>query len=403
MHVDAVYLLRQALQLDPPGTPVKVIEPFQMLGEIAPDLIEVLGVDVVGLERPTTTFGFRKEGWKPWSTFAGTPVLVPGGFNTVPDANGDILQYPQGDRSASPSGRMPKGGLYLDLIPRQGAGDDNELRVEEFLEGLGPISDQDLAYLKQEAERLYTTTGKAILADFGGTSYGSYILTLAPALKHPKGMHSFEEWQMSTITRPEALRRVIERQCEIGLANLERIAQVVGGRVTAVMTSFADYGMQTGPLISLKTYRTLYKPFNKAVNDWIHKHTPWKTFMHCCGSVRDLLEDFIEAGFDILNPVQTSAAHMDPAELKKTFGERLTFWGGGVDTQRTLPFGTPDLVRQEVRERIRTFGPGGGFVFNPVHNVQAGIPMENLLAMYETAREYGRYPLAGKPAAPAHG
>jgi uroporphyrinogen-III decarboxylase len=177
------------------------------------------------------------------------------------------------------------------------------------------------------------------------------------------------------------------------LANLERIAQVVGGRVTAVMTSFADYGMQTGPLISPKTYRTVYKPFNKAVNDWVHRHTPWKTFMHCCGSVRDLLGDFIEAGFDILNPVQTSAARMDPSELKKTFGERLTFWGGGVDTQRTLPFGTPDLVRQEVRERIRTFGPGGGFVFNPVHNVQAGTPMENLLAMYEAVREYGRYPV----------
>jgi hypothetical protein len=393
MHVDSVYLLRQALGLDPPGTPVKVIEPFQMLGEIAPDLIAALGVDVVGLQKPATIFGFRNEGWKPWSTFAGTPVLVPEGFNTVPDANGDILLYPQGDPAAAPSGRMPKSGLYFDLIARQGAGDDNELSVEDFLEGVGPISDQDLAYLKQEAERLYTTTDKAILADFGGTSFGSYTLTLGPAMKHPKGMRSFEEWQMSTITRPDSILRVLERQCEIGLANLERIAQAVGDRVIAVMTSFADYGMQTGPFVSPKTYRTLYKPFNKAVNGRVHEHTPWKTFMHCCGSVRDLLEDFIEAGFDILNPVQTSAARMDPVELKKTFGERLTFWGGGVDTQRTLPFGTPDMVRQEVRERIRTFGAGGGFVFNPIHNVQAGTPVENLLAMYEAVREYGRYPV----------
>jgi uroporphyrinogen-III decarboxylase len=109
--------------------------------------------------------------------------------------------------------------------------------------------------------------------------------------------------------------------------------------------------------------------------------------------VRDLLEDFVEAGFDILNPVQTSAARMDPVELKKTFGDRLTFWGGGVDTQRTLPFGTPNQVRQEVRERIKTFGAGGGFVFNPVHNVQARAPVQNLLTMYETVREYGRYPV----------
>ena len=393
MHVDSVYLLRQALGLDPPGTPVKVIEPFQMLGEIAPDLMDALGVDVVGLEKPVTIFGFRNEGWKPWSTFACTPVLVPEGFNTEPEVNGDVFVYPEGDRHAPPSGRMPKGGFYFDAIVRQGAVDDNELRVEDNLEEFGPISDQDLAYLKQEAERLYTTTDKAILANFGGTSFGSFSMTPGPALKHPRGIRSVEEWQMSTITRRAFLFRVLERQCEIGLANLERIAQVVGDRVTAAVTSFTDYGMQTGPFVSLKTYRTLYKPFNKAVNDWVHGHTSWKTFMHCCGSVRDLLEDFVEAGFDILNPVQTSAARMDPVELKKTFGARLTFWGGGVDTQRTLPFGTPNLVRQEVRERIKTFGAGGGFVFNPVHNVQARAPVENLLAMYETVREYGRYPV----------
>jgi uroporphyrinogen-III decarboxylase len=198
---------------------------------------------------------------------------------------------------------------------------------------------------------------------------------------------------MSTITRRDHLVKIFECQLEIGLANLERIAQVVGDRVTAVVTSFTDFGMQTGPFISVKAYRALYKPFNKAVNDWVHAHTSWKTFTHCCGSVRDLLEDFIEAGFDILNPVQTSAARMDPKELKETFGDRLTFWGGAVDTQQTLPFATPEVVRQQVRERIKIFGQGGGFVFNPVHNVQSGTPVANLLAMYETVHEYGRYPL----------
>jgi uroporphyrinogen-III decarboxylase len=114
--------------------------------------------------------------------------------------------------------------------------------------------------------------------------------------------------------------------------------------------------------------------------------------VHSCGSVRLLLDDFAAAGFDILNPVQCSAARMDPAELKTAFGSRMTFWGGGVDTQRTLPFGTPDDVRREVRERIKIFGPGGGFVFAAVHNIQACTPVENLLAMFETVREYGRYP-----------
>ncbi len=393
MHVDSVYLLRQALGLDPPGTPVKVIEPFQMLGEVASDLMEVLHADVVALEKPVTIFGFRNEDWKPWTTFAGTPVLVPEGFNTGPDVSGDILLYPEGDLSAPPSGRMPKGGIYFDAIVRQGPIDDDALKVEDNLEEFGPIADNDLAYLRDEAERLYTTTDKAILLSPGGTSFGSFSATPGPALKYPKGIRSVEEWQMSTITRRDHLIKIFERQCEIGLANFAKIADAVGNRVTAVITSYTDFGMQNGPFISPQTYRALYKPFNKIVNDWVHQHTTWKTFTHCCGSVRALLPDFVEAGFDILNPVQTSAANMDPVELKKTFGDVFTFWGGGIDTQRTLPFGTPDQVREEVRQRLEVFGAGGGFVFNPVHNVQSRAPVENILAMYQAVREFGHYPM----------
>ena len=394
MHVDSVYLLRQALRLDPLGTPVKVIDPFQMLGEIAPDLVAALGADVLPLAKQMTDFGFRLEGWKPWTTFAGTPVLVPEGFNTEPDANGDILLYPQGDHSVPPSGRMPKGGFYFDPITRVTTVDDAALKVEDNLEEFVPIPERDLNYLREQADRLYTTTDKAILLSPGGTSFGSFSATTAPALKHPKGIRSVEEWQMSTITRRDHLVKIFERQLEIGLVNFQKIAEAVGNRVTAVITSYTDFGAQNGPFISPQTYRDLYKPFNKAVNDWVHQHTTWKTFTHCCGSVRALLPDFVEAGFDILNPVQTSAAHMDPLELKKSFGDVFTFWGGGIDTQRTLPFGTPDEVRAEVRQRLRVFGAGGGFVFNPVHNVQSRAPIENILAMYETVREFSPYPAA---------
>ena len=169
MQVDTVYGLRQALGLDRPGTPVKVVEPYQMLGEIGPDLMEALGVDVVGLGKPATLFGFRNEGWKSWTTFAGTPVLVPEGFNTEPEPNGDILMYPEGDKSVPASGRMPKGGFYFDSIVRQPPIDDGSLNVEDNLEEFGPISDEDLQYLQREAERLYAETDKAILANFGGT------------------------------------------------------------------------------------------------------------------------------------------------------------------------------------------------------------------------------------------
>jgi len=391
MQVDTVYRLRQALHLDEPGTPVKVVEPYQMLGEIKPDLMAALGIDVIGLGMPANMFGFRNEGWKPWTTFEGAPVLVPEDFNTEPDENGDILMYPEGDRSASPSGRMPKGGFYFDAIVRQPPIDDDKLNVEDNLEEFGPISDDDLKYLRTEAERLYTGTDKAILASFGGTAFGDIALVPAMWLKNPKGIRDIEEWYVSTKIRRDYVYRIFERQCEIGLENLKKIHDVVGERVTAAFVTGTDFGTQNGPFISPNAYRDLYKPFHRQVNNWIHQNTSWKSFIHSCGSVRALIPDFIDAGFDILNPVQCSAAGMSPAELKKEFGERVTFWGGGIDTQRTLPFGSPDEVRAEVRDRLTTFGAGGGYVFNTTHNVQARVPVENVLAMYETVRVGGKY------------
>lgn len=393
MHVSTVYQLRQALGLDATGTPVKVIEPYQMLGEIKPDLISALGVDVVGLGGSKTLFGFKNEGWKPWTTFDGTPVLVPEGFNTKPEVNGDILMYPEGDKSAPPSGRMPQGGWYFDAIVRQEPIDDDNLNVQDNLEEFGPISDEELEHFRCEAERLYSETGRAILGNFGGTGFGDIALVPAMWLKHPQGIRDIEEWYISTVSRRSYVYQVFERQCEIALQNLDKIYEAVGNRVAVIFVSGTDFGMQTGPFISPKTYRQLYKPFHKRVNDWVHQHTGWKTFIHTCGSVMALVKDFVEAGFDILNPVQCSAADMDPAALEQKFGDRVTFWGGGVDTQRTLPFGMPDQVRAEVRERIRVFGPGGGFVFNTIHNVQPQTPIENVLAVYETVREFGRYSL----------
>lgn len=392
MHVSSVYLLRQALGLDAPGSPVKVVEPYQMLGEITPNLMDAIGVDVVGLGGPRTLFGFENDGWKPWTLFDGTPVLVPQAFNTDPEPNGDILMYPEGDKSAPPSGHMPRGGFYFDTIVRQSPIDDGKLDPEDNLQEFGPITDADLAHFRAEAQRL-AATGRAILANFGGTAFGDIALVPVPWIKEPRGIRDIAEWYTSALARRDYVYRVFERQCEIALANWEKIRQAVGETVTAVFVTGTDFGTQAGPFISPDVYRDLYKPFHKIVNDWIHKNTGWKSFIHSCGSVRAFVDDFIDAGFDILNPVQCSAAGMDPRELKAQYGERISFWGGGVDTQMTLPFGTPEQVRAEVAERIRIFGRGGGFIFNTIHNVQARIPVENLLALYETVEECRNYPL----------
>ena len=391
MQVNSVYLLRQALQLDPPGTPVKVIEPYQMLGEIKPDLMEALGVDVAGVWPRKNMFGYLDENWKPWTTFDGTPVLVPEHFNTELEPNGDLLMYPEGDRSVPPSGRMPAGGFYFDAIIRQPSINDASLDLEDNLEEFGLLSDDDLAYFQREVERLHAETDKAILVNMGGTAFGDIALVPATFLKNPRGIRDVAEWYMSTVTRRDYVAAIFERQCEIALENLARLYAAVGDKVDIIYLTGTDFGTQTGPFISPKSYRDLYQPYQKQLNDWVHTNTNWKVFIHSCGSVVKLIPHFIEAGFDILNPVQTSAAGMDPYTLKSRFGDQIVFWGGGIDTQKTLPFGTPDEIRQQVSERIDTFGPGGGFVFNSIHNIQAGVPIENLLALYEAFREHRDY------------
>ncbi len=392
IHVSSVYQLRQALALDPPGTPVRVIEPFMMLGEAKADLLDALGVDTVRVGLPTNIYGFRNDGWKPWTTFDGTPVLVPEKFPTDPGPNGELLMYPLGDRSSSPCARMPKGGFYFDAITRQDDLQDEDMDPSDNMEEFEPISGEALAHLRTEVERL-APMGRALVGGFGGMSFGDAAQVPGPRLRHPRGIRDLSEWYMSYVTRPEYIAEVFGRQCDIGLENLAKIYDVVGDAVTAVMVTAADFGAQNGPLVSSKTYRRLFQPVHGVVNEWVHSHTQWKTFIHSCGSVWRLLDDIADAGFDVLNPVQTSAADMGPTSLKDRYGDRLTFWGGGMDTQQVLPFGTPEDVRGMVRERMRIFGRGGGFVFSAVHNIQVGVPVANLLALFEAIDEYRTYPL----------
>ena len=385
MHVSTVYRLRQALQLDPPGTPVKVIEPFQMLGEIAPDLIEALGVDVVGLIGPKTMFGYPYEEWKPWTTFDGTPVLVPTLFNTEPSPNGSIPMYAKGDRGASPSAWMPKDGFYFDATERQKPLDWDDLDLRDNIEEFAPISSEDLDYYGEQASRLHST-GKAILANFGGTSFGDIALVPGLVKRTPNGVRGVKEWYMCHVIRPDFVEKIFEHQVEIALENLGKIYRKVGDRVTAVFVTGTDFGTQLRPVMSVASFRKLYKPFHARVNEWIHENTSWKTFIHSCGSVETFIPEFIDSGFDILNPVQTSAAGMDPRGLKEKYGGQITFWGGGIDTQGILPFGTPEQVENQVKRRVDIFGRNGGFVFSAIHNVQPNIPLENVVAMFDALK-----------------
>lgn len=381
----AVSKLRKAL-LGIESPPVKVVEPYQMLGEIDDALAEALGVDVVGVGSRTTLFGFENRDWKPFTLFDGTEVLVPGNFNVTPDGNGGWLLYPAGDTSVPPSGHMPPGSYYFDALERQAPFDEDSLDPSDNLEEFGALSQEDLAHFAAAAATA-AAKGKGAVLSCPGTGFGDIALVPAMWMKNPRGIRGIEEWYMSTIARRDYVRAIFEKQCEIALENLSRLSETLGDGVHAAFVTGTDFGTQHGLFIAPESYRDLYQPYHKAINDFIHRHTNWKTFIHSCGSVVALIPDFIASGFDILNPVQCSAAGMDARALKREYGKDIVFWGGGVDTQHTMPFGTPDQVYKEVRERISIFNEGGGFVFNAIHNLQATLPIENVLAMAQALKD----------------
>jgi hypothetical protein len=362
-----------------------------MLGYVEDDLKDAMGLDVDGFFRRNTMLGFPTGNWKEWRTPQGLEVLVPGGFETIVDAEGYTLIYPEGDRTAAPSARMPKDGHFFDTIVRQEPIDDDKLNPQDNLEEFQPLTTEEVAQIAEDLKEM-GRSGRAVMATLGGTAFGDIALVPAPFLKKPKGIRDISEWYLSTRARRDYIHTVFSGQCEIALQNLEKIRAVAGDTIDTVFVCGTDFGTQTSAFCSESTFRDLYYPYYKQVNDWIHAHTGWKTFKHSCGSVRRFIPAMIEAGFDILNPVQCSATGMDAQELKQEYGDRLVFWGGGIDTQRTLPFGTPEEVRQQVLERCRVFGRGGGFVFNTVHNVQACTPVENIVAMLDAVREFSGVP-----------
>jgi len=391
-HVSCVAALRDYFGLE--KRLVKVFEPYQMLGVVEEDLQQALGVDVERISRPKTFFGFRNRDWRPWRMPDGLEVLVSEEFRITTEANGDILLHPQGDVSAPPSGRMPKDGYFFDAIIRQQPFDEEKLDPQDNLEEFKPLDEADLANLKQAAAHAQRT-GRAVMMSSVGTSLGDIAQVPGISLKYPKGIRDVAEWYMSTTSRRDYVHAIFSRQTEIGIANLKRIYETVGNAFDAIVVCGTDFGTQNSSFCSVKTFRELYLPYYAKVNGWIHAHTTWKTFKHSCGSVERFIPSFIEGGFDILNPVQCSAADMGPEHLKSAFGDRITFWGGGVDTQHVLPFGAPQQVREQVLERCRIFSRNGGFIFAAIHNIQARTPVENIVAMVKAVHEFNGVPMPG--------
>ncbi len=387
IHCLAVKNLRAFYGLE--DRPVKVVEPFQMLGEVDEELREAMGVDVVGAYGKGNLLGFANNEceWKPFTSNWGQNLMVPVDFNYTQKEDGSLLIYPQGDMTTAPSARMPATGYFFDAIIRQEPIVEERLDPKDNLEEFGYIDDASLDYWERTVNQL-SASGKGIIASLGGTALGDIALVPAMNLKNPKGIRDVAEWYMSTVMRPEYIHAIFEKQTAIALENYEKIYSRIGNKIDAVFICGTDFGTQDSTFCSPDQFRELYLPYYKQINDWIHRHTEWKSFKHSCGAVETFMPLFIEAGIDIINPVQINAKGMDPHHLKNTYGKDLVFWGGGVDTQKMLSFGTPVEVKKQVLQNCEIFARDGGFVFNTVHNIQANVPIENLAAMMEAIRDF---------------
>ena len=351
------------------GDPPKVLDVWQMLAWVEDPVIEALEVDVLGVPCLTQPFRTRVDNWRPWQ-LGELPIQMPGNFDPVIEEDGSQCLYQDGECVAkkTPSSpyydRMIEFKVYDPLPP-----------VETF--NLPVLSDEDLEWLRHWAETMRAGTDKALVGEF-------------PFILGRWG--SYQEWMTTIGYDPDYVIAFYERKTENLLTNMELYAEAVGNNIDIVWTG-EDFGTQKGVMLSPQMFKEIVAPYYKRLFDWVHENTSWKVFFHDCGGIYPIIDAHIEFGVDILNPVQTTAAGMEPARLKAEFGDRLAFWGGGIETQTTLPFGSIDEIREQVEERIQIFGPGGGFVFNPIHNVQEDVTPEKVIAMREAVREYGQYPL----------
>ena len=354
------------------SSPTRVFDVYQMLAEVERPVMERFGADVVGLYRPAVAWGIRNENWKPWQLFDGTPVEVPGGFKPSAESSGDLVLR----RDGIPIARMPKDGFYFDRLEKYpGAA---HVVLEHFQPPL--ISNEDCDHYHQQAEALYQNTDFAIVAPLGPPYELFYGL----------GTGDFESWMITLATEPDYVDALCQQLVDAWLENLKRFALSVGDRVQ-ILQICDDFGTQQSLFISVKMFRDRFLPHYQRGIDWIHNNTRMKVMLHSDGALYPLIPSLIEMGVDILNPIQTSANGMDPVVLKQEFGDSLVFWGASLDCQQTLPFGTPEEVAREVEQHIQVFAPGGGYVFAPVHNIQAGVSPQNVISMFDTALSHAAY------------
>jgi uroporphyrinogen decarboxylase len=365
--------------------PTLVYDLIQQLAQPDPWYLDRFHVDVVDLGRAVT----GPRDWKPWELPDGSAAMAPAWF--CPErSGGDLLVR---DAGGTVIGKMPQGALFIDQCYWPLSGPDGLDNYEPLPEKMRqvtwnaiasppwgpPPTDERLEEIACAARRLHNET--------------EYAVSLAVGCNLFEGcqfLFGMENVYLYLGSEKRKLARFLDRLTELHLETLSRILPKVRGSVDILVVG-DDLGMQSGPQMSRATYREMFLPRHKRIYNYARDLSGAHIFMHCCGGVYPLIPDLIEAGVEILNPVQTGARNMEAERLKREFGRDLTFWGGGCDTQGLLASGTPEQVREDVRRRLGIFMPGGGYVWNQIHNVMSDVPPENVVAMLEAAYEFGRY------------
>jgi uroporphyrinogen decarboxylase len=369
------------------GARTLVYDVVQQVAQPEESVLDLFGADILDVGR---AFNNRPEDWRPVTLPTGQEVFWPAWFRSEP-VNGRLeVRDEEGDRIAT----MPAGATFFDqaVFPYlDGYPDD----YKDLGHAMSKVLWQKLAHspwdhagepdfwekLREKAQKMRAESDRAIMIVCGCNlfEWGTFLRRI-------------DNFLMDLIEEPENVEALLDALMEKHLATLEKVCNAVGD-VCDILRFGDDLGMNTGPFMSPKTYRALFKPRHTMLCDYVHKHSGMKTFLHSCGSIYRLMPDLIEAGYDVINPVQTVTQDMEPERLKREFGSDITFWGGGMNTRAVLNRGTPTQVYDYARRMIDIFAPGGGFVFNQEHNVMPDVPPENLIAMY---RAVAGLPLGGE-------
>ena len=384
INVDTLRKLRRHYGL--PDHPIKIKDMSFMVGIMEEDLMDIMGCDVQELDPYADTYGNVNENWKEWR-YLGETVLIPGSCALKNDDKGGTYIYPMGDTSVPPSGYMPSGGYYFDNLERSPPYDEDNLDPMEQVEDLTVVPQEMIDFHKKRME-IYCNGNRAVQAAPGYFGLGDANNVPGPNISYPKGIRSIVDWYAAPLLYPDYVNKVFEILIDRAIESYRKYFEVFGNDIDIINICGTDFGAQNGPMISPELFKTMYMPHYRRLTDWVHSNTEWKVVKHCCGSIFSLIPYFIEAGIDALNPVQCSAEGMDPQRLKDTFGKDIVFWGGGSDTQKTLPFGTPNEVRKEVLDRLKIFSKGGGYIFNTIHNIQVNVPVLNIAAMVDAVKEF---------------